>query len=241
MPNYANLEDELLSDQERKMSASSRHPAITELQDEHLLKLISNLETAFASAGERGMAGKLTRADLLNAALRRAKTERRNRGLTARASAARTASSQTKAPAAAKKPAAKESAGAKQRARSVTRKPADRKPSQPRKPDQRTTVHPAVATSRPEDTAQGKPEDKAKKSSGRPEDETIKAAKKAACKAAKKAARQVEKQAEKDARKAAKQAEREARKAARKAINKAERHKSANTDGAGKSGKKSKS
>lgn len=230
MPNYANQEDELLSGPEKTMSASSRHPAITELKNEELLKLISNLEAAFSGAGARGASGNLTRADLLNAALRRAKTERRNRGLTSRSGGA-TKAVINKAGGTAKKPApaAKAPAASKQRARTVARKVTDRIPTQARKPDQRTASHPvapkpAVTMNIAENS---KPTAKADKPLNKPEEDAIKAAKKAARKAAKKAARQFEKQTEKDALKAAKQAkkqsEKEARKAARKAAKKTEK------------------
>ncbi|MBC9246466.1 hypothetical protein H4P12_07015 [Paracoccus sp. 11-3] len=215
MPNHAKIEKDLLNADQAKLVANSRSPAIAALDDAALYDLIAQLEVAAKSAGPKGENGAVSIADLFQSALRRARTERRKRGLKPKSSRA--------APATPRKPSARQS---------PVRKPKDRTTPEMRK-DLRTasrrvpakTVAKAAVTIPTDAIPQqaAKPAAESAGGNATPPPKKTKAPatdlEKAQRKAAKDSARKAVKAAEKEAKKAAKNAEKEA-KAARKAAKK---------------------
>lgn len=202
MPNYLKHEQELLSGRLRKLAADSRRPRIEALNSDELVKLIADLEAASDKAGVPEPGAEISAAALVLAALRRAKSERRRRGINAP-----------------KRGAIASSAGAAAPARQETTPlSVERK----HKPAHRNTPSPAAVTTPPKSEPNpGKP---AEDTAGREVLDDVRKAEKAAKKAAKdakqaakKAARVAEREVNRAARKAVREAEREAKKAAKKA------------------------
>lgn len=220
MPNYAKREQEMLSEDQRRLIEGSRQPAIGQLGEAELYQMAERLRSL---RDEAVAADQTEEAGILRAAIRRLDAERRKRGLPASPPAA------PAPPQPASKPAA-----AKRKPATQTRKPAGRKSAEARKTDLRTEPHRvpkrrAAPVEEAESTAVQAVEepdmtDKAARQAARKaEKEASKAAEKEAAKAARKAESAAAKAAEKAEAKARRDAEKEAAKAERKAARKAQK------------------
>ncbi len=222
MPNYVQRERDLLGPREYDLASGSRWPAITKLDDTALLRLISDLEAALATASTETETDGLSAAGLLKNALHRARGERRKRGLAA------TPPNPVKTPATIK--------AARSGATGTRRVPAGRKKtSKTRKADLRTSQRrapkPATTKTPKAEPAPAKPAlthgvtepapkavQKTAPKSVRPAPKDAKATKKM-----EKALKKAEKQARKAVRKMDEKAAKAARKAARKATKEVEK------------------
>lgn len=234
MPNYVKREQETLSDAQLHLAEQSRQPQLGALDDSALLALIAALREARLAAQTSERAG-----EMLNAALRRANTERRKRGLPTTSAAASRSEAARPVAGPAMVAVSGKPATARRKPATLPRTPAGRKPAEARKTDLRTEPHrvpkrrakpapdPEPSTpdpvTRPAVIAEDKAQ-KAAKQSGRKAEKVVKtAAEKETAKAARKAQKKAAKQAEKKAAKAARQAEKDAAKEARRAARKAEK------------------